>query len=108
MENFVDIGLWIAYILVLVAIVSAVLLPIINSLSDPKSLIKPLGALVGIGILFLICWALAGDTLNAKAIAAGVTPGVSQAVGGALITMYVLFVIALVGIVFTEINKALK
>lgn len=108
MENFVDIGLWVAYILIIVAIVTAVILPIINSLDDPKSLIKPLGAIVGIGVLYLISWGVAGDTLNAKAVAAGVSEGVSKAVGGALITMYILFVAALVGIVFSEINKALK
>ncbi len=108
MENFVDIGLWVAYILVLIAIVTAVVMPIINSLGDPKSLIKPLGAIVGIGVLYLISWAIADDVLNAKAVAAGVSAGVSKAVGGALITMYILFVVALIGIVFSEIHKALK
>ena len=108
MENFVDIGLWVAYILVFIAIVSAVILPIVNSLSNPKSLIKPLLAIVGIGVLFLISWSVAGDAVNARAIAAGVSGGVSQAVGGALITMYILFIAAIVGIVFTEINKVFK
>ncbi len=108
MENFVDIGLWVAYILILVAIVSAVVLPIVNSLGDPKSLIKPLIAMAVIGVLYLISWSLAGDSLNAKAVALGVSGGVSRAVGGALITMYILFVVAIVGIVFSEINKALK
>ena len=108
MENFVDIGLWVAYILILVAIVSAVVLPIVNSLSDPKSLVKPLIAIAVIGVLYVVSWALAGDALNAKAVALGVSTGVSKAVGGALITMYILFVVAIVGIVFSEINKALK
>ena len=108
MENFVDIGLWVAYILVFIAIVSAVILPIVNSLSEPKTLLKPLLAIVGIGILFLISWASAGDAVNARALAAGVSSGISKAVGGALITMYILFIAAIVGIVFTEINKALK
>ncbi|MCG8389665.1 MAG: hypothetical protein MJA30_29200 [Cytophagales bacterium] len=108
MENFVDIGLWVAYILILVAIVSAVVLPIINSLGDPKSLVKPLIAIAVIGVLYVVSWALAGDALNAKAVALGVSAGVSKAVGGALITMYILFIVAIVGIVFSEINKALK
>ncbi|TRX62127.1 hypothetical protein FNH22_02065 [Fulvivirga sp. M361] len=108
MENFVDIGLWVAYILVFIAIVSAVVLPIVNSLGDPKSLVKPLLAIVGIGVLFLISWSMAGDAVNARAVVAGVSGSVSKAVGGALITMYILFIAALVGIVFTEINKAFK
>ncbi|MEQ8244920.1 hypothetical protein [Fulvivirga sp.] len=108
MESIIDIGLWVSYIMVIIAIIGAVFLPIIKSLDNPKSLVKPAGALVGIVVLFLICYAFAGDGLNAKAIQAGVTGGISKFVGGGLIAMYVLFIVALVGIVFTEINKAIK
>jgi hypothetical protein len=108
MESIIDIGLWVSYAMVVIAILGAVFLPIIKSLDNPKSLVKPAGAILGIVILFFICYAFAGDGLNSKAIQAGVTGGISKFVGGGLIAMYVLFVVALVGIVFTEINKAIK
>ncbi|MEQ8928071.1 MAG: hypothetical protein RLO81_19795 [Fulvivirga sp.] len=108
MENIIDIMLYVSYLMFLVSAVGAIVLPIVKSLDNPKSLVKPAGALVGIVILFLICYAIAGDGLNARLIAAGATSGVSKFVGGGLITMYVLFIAALVGIVFTEINKATK
>ncbi len=108
METFVNLSLWIAYILIVIGVVSAVLLPIINSLSEPKSLIKPLLALVGVGVLYLICWAMAGESLNAKALALGVTPSTSKAVGGALIAMYVLGAVAIVRSIYSEISKAFK
>ncbi len=108
MESMIDIGLYLSYLMVIVALLGAIVLPIIKSLDNPKSLIKPLGAIAGIFVLFLICYGFAGDSLNSKAIAAGVTSGVSKFVGGGLIAMYVLFVVAIVGIVFTEINKAIK
>ncbi len=104
----IDIALYLSYTMVLVAILGAVVLPIIKSMDNPKSLVKPLGGLIGFIILFFICYAFAGDGLNAKAVAAGVTSGISKFVGGGLIAMYILFIVAMIGIVYTEINKALK
>lgn len=108
MENVIDIMLYLSYAMFAVGLVAAIVLPIWKSMDDPKSLIKPVGAIIGIGILFLICYAISSDALNARLIAADATPGVSKFVGGGLITMYILFIAALVGIVFTEISKAIK
>ncbi len=106
--ELVDIGLWVAYVMVIVALLGAVVLPIINAASQPKLLIKPIAALIGLVVLFFIGYAFAGESLNPRAVTAGVTGGISKMVGGGLICMYVLFAVALIGIVYTEINKALK
>ena len=108
MENIIDIMLYISYGLLAVALVGAVLLPIWKSLDNPKSLIKPVVAIIAIVILLGICYAIASPDLNNRLIQAGATEGVSKFVGGALLTMYVLFAIALVGVVVTEFNKAIK
>lgn len=108
MENIIDIMLYVSYLMFIVAAVGAIVLPIVKSLDNPKSLVKPAGALVGMIVLFFLCYALAGDSLSTKLIASGATPGVSKFVGGGLITMYILFIVALIGIVYTEINKAIK
>ncbi len=108
MENIIDIMLYLSYAMFAVGAVGAIVLPIWKSLDDPKSLVKPVGALLGIVVLFLICYAISSGDLNARLIAAEATEGVSKFVGGGLITMYVLFIAALVGIVYTEINKAIK
>jgi hypothetical protein len=104
----IDIALYLSYAMIIVAILGAVVLPIVKSMDDPKSLILPVGSLVGFIVLFLISYAFAGDGLNSKAIAAGVTSGISKFVGGGLIAMYILFIVAIIGIVYTEINKAIK
>lgn len=106
--ELVDIGLWVAYIMVIIALLGAVVLPIVNAASQPKLLIKPIAALLGLVVLFFIGYGFAGSGLNPRALASGVTPGISKMVGGGLICMYVLFAVALVGIVYTEINKAIK
>lgn len=108
MENTIDTMLYIAYALFAVGVAAAIILPLWKSLSNPKTLLKPLGALAGLAILFFINWSVSDSELNARLIQAGATERVSKFVGGGLFTMYVLFVIALIGIAVTELNKALK
>ncbi|MDH5598965.1 MAG: hypothetical protein OEY34_07565 [Cyclobacteriaceae bacterium] len=105
----VNIGLWAAYVLFIVALISAVVLPLINAMSNPKSLLFSLGGIAILGVIFLVGWVLSGDEVTAKYISKGVeSASVSKLIGGGLTMMYILFIIAVVGIVFSEINKALK
>lgn len=108
MESFIDIALWVAFGMVAVAALAAIVMPIINSLSHPKTLIKSGVGILVLGVIFLICWGIAGDEVSKRFVEAGLTEATSKFSGGLLMTMYVLFVIAIVGIVFSEINKALK
>ena len=99
-----------SYALVGIAAVASILLPLIKSLDDPKSLLKTGLAFVGILVLFFICYSISSNEVLPKFEGAPffLTPGMSQAVGGMMITTYVLTVIALGSIVVTEIGKSLK
>lgn len=108
MESFINIAIWVAFALVLIAIIAAVVLPLINSLSNPKSLLKSGIGVVVIVVVFLIGWAISGNEVTARYASNGINATSSQLVGGALVTMYILFVVAVIGVVFSEINKALK
>ena len=105
-----DIMLYVGYALVGLAAVLSILLPLIKSLDDPKSLMKTGLAIVGILVLFFICYSISGSEVLPKFEGAPffLTPQMSQLVGGCLITTYVLTVIALGSIVVTELNKAVK
>lgn len=109
MDSF-DIMLYVGYALVGIGSVLAILLPLIKSLDDPKSLMKTVLGVVGIVILFFICYSISSNEVLPKFEGEpfNLTPGMSQLVGGCLITTYVLSIIAVVGIVFTEISKSLK
>ncbi|MEO1049426.1 MAG: hypothetical protein AAFX87_02310 [Bacteroidota bacterium] len=106
--DFVSIGLILSYILVVLAIIGAIVLPLINAIGDPKVLIKGLIGFLGLAVIFLIGWGLAGDALSSRAIAEGLTSNTSKLVGGALLTTWILLVVGIVGIVFTEISKVFK
>jgi len=105
-----DIMLYVSYALVGLGAVVSILLPLIKSLDDPKSLMKTGLGVVAILILFFICYSISSNEVLPKFEGEpfNLTPAMSQMVGGFLVTTYVLAIIAVVGIVITEFNKAVK
>ncbi|MCB0505194.1 MAG: hypothetical protein KDC58_06790 [Cyclobacteriaceae bacterium] len=110
MEGFVaNFGLWLAYILVIVGVILAIVFPIISSVSEPKKMVKTAIGFGGILVVFLIGYILSGSELTAKYIESGVdTESLSKMIGGMLSMVYILMAIAAAGIVYTELNKAIK
>ena len=105
-----DIMLYVSYLLVGIGTVVSVLLPLIKSLDDPKSLMKSGLGVVAVLALFFICYSISSNEVLPKFEGEpfNLTPGMSQMVGGLMFTTYVLTIVAIAGIVITEINKALK
>ena len=103
-----DIGLYVGYALFIVAVASAAILPLVNALKPPKELVKCLMGLGALVVLFLISFGLAGSEVTAKYTAQGIGEGSSKLIGAGLTMFYIVFIVALLGIVFSEINKALK
>ena len=109
MDSF-DIMLYVSYALVGLGAVFSILLPLIKSLDDPKSLMKTGLGVVAILVLFFICYSISTNEVLPKFEGEpfNLTPQMSQMVGGLMITTYVLTIVALVGILVTELNKAIK
>jgi hypothetical protein len=105
----VNVGLIVAYILVGLGVVMAVVFPLINAISQPKLLIKAGLGLLGVIVIFGIGYALSDPSTSTRFIQYGVdTPTLSQSIGGALRMVYLLMGIAIIGIVVTEFSKAFK
>lgn len=105
--DFINLGLWTTYILFFIAVGAAVILPIIYSLSDPKSLVGVGISVAALLILFFISYVLSSDEItNPKAAAVyNVTPGGAKLIGGSLIMMYLLFLGAIIGVAVNEVIK---
>ncbi|TFV93214.1 hypothetical protein E4S40_13200 [Algoriphagus kandeliae] len=105
-----DIFLYVGYGLVIFGAFFAIVMPLIKSLDNPKSLLKTVVGIIAIAVLFFIAYSVSSNEVLPKFEAEpfNLTPTGSQFVGGMLITTYVLAIVALVGIVFTELNKAIK
>jgi hypothetical protein len=106
--EIVDIMLYGAYLLVIVATLGAIVLPLISALSNPKSLLKSVLGIAVIGVVYLIGWAVSGDEVTAKYIQFDISSTSSRVIGGVLITTYLLMGIAVISIVYSEIAKIIK
>jgi NADH:ubiquinone oxidoreductase subunit 6 (subunit J) len=105
-----DILLYGSYLLILIGAIVAVVMPLINSLDNPKSLLKTVVGIVGIVVLFFIAYSISSNEVLPKfeADPFNLTPQGSQVVGGMLITTYVLSLVAIGSIFVTEVTKAIK
>lgn len=103
-----DLGLYLFYALLLIAVIAAMVFPVINSIKEPKALLK---SAIGIGIVlvvFGISYAVADSSVNLKAAAMGVTESSSKLIGAGLIMFYVALVLSAVALIYSEISKAFK
>jgi hypothetical protein len=103
-----DIGLYLAYTVLIVAVAAAIVLPLLNALKHPKTLI---GSLMGIGalvVLFVICYAISDSAVSPTARALGIDESSSKLIGAGLYTFYAVFIVSILGMVYSEVTKALK
>lgn len=104
----IDIGLYISFILLAVATASAVLMPLLNAIKHPAGLVKSLIGVGGLVVLFIVAYSVSGSELSSKAVALGVDESGSKLIGAGLILFYLVFVISVIGVIYSEVNKALK
>jgi high-affinity nickel permease len=101
----INFGLWIAYILIVLCIVSVVLFPIKSLLQNPKSAKNAgigLGALV---VVFLLSLMLSGGVANDKF---HISAGESKMIGAGITMLYFL-AIGTVGLtLYTEVIRFFK
>ena len=105
----VNIGIIVAYVLIGLGAILAVVFPLVNAISQPKTLVKTSLGIVGVAVVFGIAFLLSDGALTPRFVQYGVeSETLSQAIGGAIKMVYLLMGIAAVGIVYTEFSKALK
>ncbi|MCP4460538.1 MAG: hypothetical protein GY816_21325 [Cytophagales bacterium] len=101
----VNAGLIIAYILIGLCALAAIVLPLMQAAGNPGSLKKIGISFGGMVVVFFICYLIAGnDTMGLK----DVTASASKKVGAGLFMFYVLLVGAIGSIVYTEFHKLSK
>ena len=106
--DLIDIGIYLTYIFLAIALVAAVVLPLIHAIKHPAALVKSLVGVGGLVVLFIIAYSVSGTERSTIATAMGVEEGGLKLIGAGLTLFYFLLVISIVGIIASEINKALK
>ncbi len=102
-EQYVDVALYIGYVLVILCTVFAIVLPLISAFSNPKGLLKPVVGFVGLIAIVSIGYVLADGTAMGDA-----SSNISKWVGGVIVAMYLLIGAAIVGIIYSEVSKVFK
>jgi len=92
------------FILLLATLVNAGTGLVVN----PRSALMSLISLVALGILFGIAYAVASGAIKPDYAQYGVAETESQLIGGMIYLTYFLMILAIIGILFSEVSKAIK
>jgi hypothetical protein len=104
----IDVGLYIFYVLFFIAIGSAIIFPLLYVIQHPKGLVKSLAGIVGLVAVFIVAYLISGNEVTLKYTQYGVGAGSSKMIGAGLIVFYVALFSAIIGVIYSEISKALK
>ena len=106
--DILDIGLYAIYLLLTGAVIVSIVLPLVNLIKDPRSLVKT-GIVAAVFILiFFGAYAMSDSAVTPKHISLGVHEGASKLIGAGLVLLYVFLFGSILGIVYSEINKLIK
>lgn len=101
-------GMYFAYFLFAIALIAGIILPLVKSIQSPKELLKSAAGVIVLVVVFLIGYGISSDEVTLTTATYGITPASSKLIGGGLITLYIVFLIAAAGLVFSMVNSALK
>jgi hypothetical protein len=106
--TLISVGLYFGYFLFLIALIALIVLPTLNALKAPKELAKSAAGVVGLVVLFGVAYGLSGDEVTLKTASLGTTPESSKMIGAGLIMFYVVFLVAVAGLIYSFFHKAIK
>lgn len=106
--ELIDIGIYACYILLFIALITAVVFPLLQITQNPGALVKSGIGVAGLVVLFIISYAMSGNEVTAKYTTMGVGESGSKLIGAGLIMFYIILIATLVIMIYSEINKALK
>jgi hypothetical protein len=104
----IDIGLYVLYAFIVVAILSAIVLPLINLLKNPKALIKGGLAVLVILVVFFVGYAMSSSEVTTKHISLGVDAQGVKYIGAGLTLLYVSIIVSLGLIIASEVSKIFR
>ena len=104
----IDFALYVGYALIGIAALSAIVLPLIGALNDPKSLVQSGIGVAALLVVFFLGYLISGNEVTAVYSQFGVDASLSKTIGGAVTMMYLMLIIVIGAIVFSEISKLFR
>lgn len=106
--DIIDIGIYLSYLLFIIALGAAIVLPLVNAIKSPSTFVKSLAGVGALVVVFGISFALANDEVSPKAASLGIDATGSKLIGAGLTMLLFVFIAAAIGVIYSEINKAFK
>lgn len=103
-----DFFLYLGYLMVIVAAISAVLFSLLNLVTNPKSMVRAGMSVAAIVVLFIIAYSISGNEVTTEYAKFNIDPDTSKIVGGSLIMAYLLLGVTVLSLFYTEVVKILK
>jgi len=104
----IDFGLYFMYLFLGVALIVAVILPVVNLFSNPKSLIKiAIGAAVFL-LGFFLAFSLSDSTVTPKMVSMGETGDTLKLIGAGLWMLYIFLFGSVLAMIYSEVSKLFK
>ncbi len=103
-----NILLYFSYFLVAIAALGSILFPLIRFISDPIGWQR---TAIGIGsalVFFFVSYGLASDVIFTEIAKYGVSAETTRFVGGVLILTYIAILLAIAGIIYSEVIKLIR
>ncbi|MFO7999278.1 MAG: hypothetical protein R6U86_09895 [Bacteroidales bacterium] len=101
-ETVLNIGMYVTYGLIVIAVIAAVIFPIFFFIQDFR---KARGTLIGLGILLVVLFFSYAISTNEVYEASNIGPTASQWIGGGITATIILIGLGLLAAVFTEVYK---
>ncbi len=98
-------GIIIAYVLLAVAVLAAIVFPIIHFIQHPKNAKRALIGIVALVAVIGISYALSSDVIPSKM---DITPEAAKQVDTGLFAFYILAALAIISLIYSEVSKFFK
>ncbi len=107
-DFMIDAGLWLSYGMFFVGLLAALAFPlweIVTSADAAKKALISIGSLV---IIFGISYAMSGNEVLPSYTKFGITPFLSQLIGGSLIMLYITSILTCILLIVGEVYNLLR
>lgn len=111
MENIlINIGLYLTYVLFAIALVALLIFSIVQFIGNIGKSKETLFGLIGLLVVFAISYIISSPTDISESLfeKVGTDYGMSKLIGSGLIAFYILFVIAIVALLVSEVTRPFK
>jgi hypothetical protein len=108
MNNLIDIGLYVSYILLFATLLGVIVFPLMQTFSDFKKAKRGLIGLAGLILMFLIAYAVSPADQGLFYTNFNIGPKMSKLIGGGLFATYFIFLGVIISILYAEVSKFIK